>query len=77
MNLDYERQATEGCAADGCEFCADYLKHLDADTARIRRELGDRLDRCTDTDHGAALGWLTDNHPDLVREALDETGAPS
>lgn len=47
------------------------------DTARIRRELGDRLDRCTDHDHGAALGWLTDNHPDLVREALDETGAPS
>ena len=48
-----------------------------ADEARVRAELRDRLDRCTDADHGAAFGWLCDNHPDLVREALDETGAPS
>ena len=49
----------------------------EADLARIRAELRDRLDRCDDHDHGAALGWLCDNHPDLVNEALDETGAPS
>ena len=48
-----------------------------AGDARIRAELRDRLDRCDDHDHGAAFGWLADNHPDLVREALDETGAPS
>ena len=47
------------------------------DLARIRNELRDRLDRCDDHDQGAALGWLSDNHPDLVNEALDETGAPS
>ena len=49
---------------------------IEADIARVRRELADRLDRCTDHDHGLAFGWLADNHPDLVREALDETGAP-
>ena len=50
---------------------------IERDLARIRAELRDRLDRCTDADRGAAFGWLADNHPDLVREALDETGAPS
>ena len=50
---------------------------VERDEARVRAELRDRLDRCDDHDHGAALGWLTDNHPDLVNEALDETGAPS
>ena len=47
------------------------------DARNVRAELRDRLDRCTDADHGAAFGWLADNHADLVREALDETGAPS
>ena len=60
----------------------DYRVHhehpdAEADFERIRAELRDRLDRCTDHDHGLAFGWLADNHPDLVREALDETGAPS
>jgi len=55
---------------------ADIAARVAADEARIRAELRDRLDRCNDNDHGAAFGWLTDNHPDLVREALDETGAP-
>ena len=50
------------------------MRRLDA--INRRAELRDRLDRCTDADHGAAFGWLCDNHPDLVREALDETGAP-
>jgi hypothetical protein len=50
---------------------------IERDKARIRAELRDRLDRCDDNDHGLAFGWLTDNHPDLVREALDETGAPT
>ena len=54
-----------------------FREAVERDEARIRAELRDRLDRCTDADHGAAFGWLCDNHPDLVREALDETGAPS
>ena len=53
------------------------MRRARRDTDRVRSELRDRLDRCTDADHGAAFGWLADNHADLVREALDETGAPS
>lgn len=53
------------------------MDRAERDAARVRAELRDRLDRCDDHDHGAAFGWLADNHPDLVREALDETGAPS
>ena len=61
---------------DSCRFrCNDTPS--ERDDARIRAELRDRLDRCTDHDHGLAFGWLADNHADLVREALDETGAPS
>ena len=77
MSEDEEIRAAEACASTGCDFCADYLESKRADEARIRAELRDRLDRCDDNDHGAAFGWLCDNHPDLVREALDETGAPS
>ena len=53
----------------------DLARRMDANG--FRAELRDRLDRCDDYDHGAAFGWLADNHPDLVNEALDETGAPS
>ena len=50
---------------------------IEADIARVRLELTDRLARCTDADQGLAFGWLCDNHADLVNEALDETDAPS
>ena len=62
-----------------CEagVCRRLREQAERDARNIRAELRDRLDRCTDADHGAAFGWLCDNHADLVREALDETGAPS
>ena len=62
-----------------CEagICRSLREQAERDARNFRAELRDRLDRCDDHDHGAALGWLSDNHPDLVREALDETGAPS
>lgn len=58
------------CAGKGCLSCA----RIDADHARVRAELRVRLDRFG-VDHEAALRWLADEHPDLVNEALTETGA--
>ena len=68
-----------GCADSRARALAAYKAKIadrERDAANFRAELRDRLDRCTDHDHGLAFGWLADNHPDLVREALDETGAP-
>ena len=61
------------CSVD----CPCECHAIKRDENRIRAELRDRLDRCDDHDGWLAFGWLSDNHPDLVCEALDETGAPS
>lgn len=52
-----------------------------ADLDRIRAELADRLTRIDQSGDGpfhrdAALGYIADLAPDLLNEALDETGAP-
>ena len=49
----------------------------EADLARIRAELTDRLDRCDPFAHEAALRWLAHENPDAVNEALTETGGPN
>ena len=56
-------------------YC-DARANAEADLARIRNELRDRLDRCDPFDHEAALRQLAHRDPDLVNEALDTTGAP-
>ena len=60
------------CSAD----CRCDCHAAEADLARIRNELRDRLDRCDPFDHEAALRQLAHDLPDEVNEALDTTGAP-
>ena len=47
----------------------------EADLARIRAELRDRLDRCDPFDHEAALREIAHRDPDLVNDVLDQNGA--
>lgn len=54
---------------------AELNARIDADNARIRTELHDRLNRLDDADIDRAIHWLADNVPDAVNNALLETGA--
>ena len=54
-----------------------YSVHQHAMAPMALFELIDRLNRCDDFAKEAALGWLAHHQPDLVNEAITETGGPS
>ena len=58
------------------EMTPELATRIAADRDLVIRELTNRLDRCTDADRELAFGWLVDNMPDAVNEALNETEAP-
>lgn len=45
-----------------------------ADTHRIQEENRIRLEHATDTETADVIGWLNDWHPDILRDAMNETG---
>ena len=59
----------------GCAACASAIE---ADEKRVRAELRDRIDACREVglDFEDIVRALADKNPDLVREALDDMGAP-
>ena len=66
---------------DPCRFgCNDdasaYHARVDADNARIRAELHDRLNQLDDTQLDALAHELAGTAPDAVNDALNEIGAP-
>lgn len=58
--------------------CRDAMvkARIDADNARIRHELHDRLNRLDDHHIDALAHELADRVPDAVVDALNEIGAP-
>jgi hypothetical protein len=66
--------------ASQCDQClnerAEYARRIDADNARIRHELHDRLNRLDDHHIDALAHELADRVPDAVVDALNEIGAP-
>jgi hypothetical protein len=54
----------------------DLAARIDADNARIRHELHDRLNRLDDHHIDALAHELADTAPDAVVDALNEIGAP-
>lgn len=61
------------CTGKGCLSCA----RMDAELNERRSEQRDRLDRVGDAAIDRALRWLSHEKPDLVDDALRETGAPA
>lgn len=62
---------------DSCEFHAygtcDCAAR--ADTTRRQAENRDRLNAASDYERDDVLAWVNDHHPDILRDAMDETEA--
>lgn len=78
--VDYART----CHNPECWICGPVIEQqraeldarIDADNARIRAELHDRLNRLDDHHIDALTHELADTVPDAVVDALNEIGAP-
>ena len=78
MNAD-GRYCLHGSHCTSREQCAantELAARIDADNARIRHELHDRLNRLDDHHIDALAHELADTVPDAVVDALNEIGAP-